>query len=176
MANFNFAKYNTIKAAIIKKHTNKNGVCEWSAQRIAIAAKKAMEKDAVKAKTTPISELKLYASTEAKLVEAGLKTVEAVKSATDEVLRNAGLSDRAITAVKKLVNDEEKTAEKPAEAKTTATSVTPISELKLYRSTESKLVNVGLNTVEAVKAATDEQLTQAGLSNRAVKAVRQLIA
>ena len=174
MANFNFAKYNAIKAAIIKKHTNKDGVCEWSAQRIAIAAKKAMEKDAVKAKTTPISELKLYASTEAKLVEAGLKTVEAVKSATDEVLRNAGLSDKAIAAVKKLVNGEGKTAEKPA--KTTATSVTPISELKLYRSTESKLVNVGLNTVEAVKSATDEQLTQAGLSDRAVKAVRQLIA
>ena len=174
MANFNFAKYNAIKAAIIKKHTNKDGVCEWSAQRIAIAAKKAMEKDAVKAKTTPISELKLYASTEAKLVEAGLKTVEAVKSATDEVLRNAGLSDKAIAAVKKLVNGEGKTAEKPA--KTTATSVTPISELKLYRPTEAKLVNIGLNTVEAVKAATDEQLTQAGLSDRAVKAVRQLIA
>ena len=171
MANFNFAKYNAIKAAIIKKHTNKDGVCEWSAQRIAIAAKKAMEKDAVKAKTTPISELKLYASTEAKLVEAGLKTVEAVKSATDEVLRNAGLSDKAIAAVKKLVNGEGKTAEKPA--KTTAT---PISELKLYRPTEAKLVNIGLNTVEAVKAATDEQLTQAGLSDRAVKAVRQLIA
>ena len=46
MANFNFAKYNAIKAAIIKKHTNKDGVCEWSAQRIAIAANNALYKDA----------------------------------------------------------------------------------------------------------------------------------
>lgn len=162
----NFGKLANIKRNIAKKHP------DWSEKRVIIAAHAIMGKDG-KATDVPVSELKLFKSTEGKLVEAGFDTVGKIRKATDEELIGAGLSEKAVAAVRTRVNGEKKAVEAPKKAEAKGT---PIAELKLFKGTEKRVLDAGITTVEALKAAKDETLAKAGLSEKAIAAVRKMVA
>lgn len=163
----NFGKLANIKRNIAKKHP------DWSEKRVIIAAHAIMGKDG-KATDVPVSELKLFKSTEGKLVEAGFDTVGKIRKATDEQLIGAGLSEKAVAAVRTRVENIGKEVKEVPKAE--APKGTPIAELKLFKGTEKRVLDAGITTVEALKAAKDEVLVKAGLSEKAIAAVRKMVA